>query len=128
MQLLDFGGQFRLLRHGTIQKFATGVVDFANLHDVDAVRAARHDADDGTVQRLGLTIKFMPFQWCNDVDRCSGQPHTAGNKLHGERLARAGGTEDRHVGIFVDACIEVVKADKGVVVLVHAQQHAVCIA
>lgn len=53
----------------------------------------------------------MPFQWCNDVDRCSGQPHTAGNKLHGERLACARGTEDRHVGIFVDACIEVVKAD-----------------
>ena len=28
-----------------------------------------------------------------DVDRCSGQPHTAGNKLHGERLACARGTE-----------------------------------
>ena len=70
----------------------------------------------------------MPFQRCNDVDRCSGQPHTAGNKLHGERLARAGGAEDRHVGIFVDACIEVVKADKGVVVLVYAQQHAVGVA
>ena len=125
MQLLDFGGQFRLLRHGAIQKFAAGVVDFANFHDVDAVWAARYDADDGTVQRLGLTIKFMPFQWCNDVDRCSGQPHTAGDKLHGERLARARGAEDRHVGIFVDACIEVVKADKGVVVLVYAQQHAV---
>ena len=121
MQLLDFGDQLRLLRHRTVQKFTAGVVDFANLHDVDAVRAARHDADDGTVQRLGLTIKFMPFQWCNDVDRCSGQPHTAGNKLHGERLARARGTEDRYVGIFVDAGIEVVETDEGVVVLVHAQ-------
>ena len=70
----------------------------------------------------------MPFQWCNDVDRCSGQPHTAGNKLHGERLARAGSAEDCYVRVFVDAGIEVVEADKGVVVLVHAQQHTVGIA
>ena len=97
------------------------MVDFANLHDVDAVRAARHNTDDGTVQRLGLPIKFMPFQWCNDVDRCSGQPHTPGDKLHGECLARAGSAEDCHIRIFIDAGVEVVETDEGVVVLVHAQ-------
>ena len=104
------------------------MVDFADFHDVDAVWAARYDADDGAVQRLGLTIKFMPFQWCNDVDRCSGQPHTAGNKLHGERLARTGSAEDCHVRVFVDVGVEVVEADKGVVVLVYAQQHTVGVA
>ena len=61
VQLLDFGGQFRLLRHRAIQQFAAGVVDFANLHDVDAVRAARHNTDDGTVQRLGLPVKLVTF-------------------------------------------------------------------
>ncbi len=35
---------------------------------------------------------------------------------------------DRHVRVFVDAGIEVVEADKGVVVLVHAQQHTVGVA
>ena len=128
MQLLDFGSQFRLLRHRTVQQFAAGVVDFANLHDVDAIRTARHDADDGAVQRLGLPVKLVTLQRSDDVNRCSRQPHTPGDQLHSERLARAGGAEDRHVGIFVDACIEVVKADKGVVVLVYAQQHAVGVA
>ena len=104
------------------------MVDFANLHDVDAVRTARNDANNGAVQRLGLTVKLVSFQRGNDVNRCSGQPHTAGNKLHGERLARTGSAEDCHVRVFVDVGVEVVEADKGVVVLVYAQQHAVCIA
>ena len=128
MQLLDFGGQFRLLRHRAVQQFAAGVVDFANFHDVDAIRAARHDADDGAVQCLGLTIKLVAFQRCDDVNRSSCQPHTAGDKLHGKCLARAGGAENRHICVFVDAGIKVVEADKGVIVLVHAQQYAVGIA
>ena len=128
VQLLDFGGLLRLLRHGTIQQFAAGVVDFANFHDVDTVRAARHDTDNGAVQRLGLTVKLVSFQRGNDVNRCSRQPHTPGDQLHGERLACAGGAENRHVCVFVDTGVEVVEADKRVIVLVHAQQYAVCIA
>ena len=121
MQLLDFGSQFRLLRHRTVQQFAAGVVDFANLHDVDAIRTARHDADDGTVQRLGLPVKLVTLQRSDDVNRCSRQPHTPGDKLHGECLARAGSAEDCHIRIFIDAGVEVVETDEGVVVLVHAQ-------
>ena len=69
VQLLDFGSQFRLLRHRTVQQFAAGVVDFANLHDIDAVRAARHNANNRAIQRFGLPVKFMAFQRCNNVDR-----------------------------------------------------------
>ncbi len=100
----------------------------ADIHDVDAVWAARYDADDGAVQCLGLPVKLMSFQRSDNVNGCSRQPHTPGDKLHGERLARAGSAEDCHVRVFVDAGIEVVEADKGVVVLVHAQQHTVGIA
>ena len=128
MQLLDFGGQFRLLRHGAIQQLTAGVVDFANLHDIDAVRAARHDTDDGAIQRLGLPVKLMSFQWCNDVDRRTRQPHTPGDQLHSERLARAGGAENRHICVFVDMGVEVVEADEGVIVLIHAQQYTVGVA
>jgi len=128
VQLLDFGGQFRLLRHRAVQQFAACVVDFANLHDVDAIRAARHDADDGAVQRLGLPVKLVTLQRCNDVNGCSCQPHTPGDKLHSECFACAGGAENRHIRIFIDAGTEVVQADKGVIVLVHAQQYAVGIA
>ena len=104
------------------------MVDFANLHDVDAIRAARHDADDGAVQRLGLPVKLVTLQRCNDVNGCSCQPHTPGDKLHSECFACAGGAENRHIRIFIDAGTEVVQADKGVIVLVHAQQYAVGIA
>ena len=128
MQLLDFGGQFRLLRHGTIQKFAAGVVDFANLHDVYAVRAARHNTDDGSIQCLSLSVKLVTFQRCNDVNRCSCQPHTPGNQLHSECLACTGGAEDCHICVFIDAGIEVVEADEGVIVLIHAQQYTVGVA
>ena len=70
----------------------------------------------------------MPFQWCNDVDRCSGQPHTAGNKLHGERFARARGTEDRHICVFIDAGVEVIETDERVIIFIHTQQYAVGVA
>ena len=104
------------------------MVDFADLHDVDAVWAARYDADDGAVQCLGLPVKLMSFQRSDNVNGCSRQPHTPGDKLHGERLARAGSAEDCHVRVFVDTGIEVVEADEGVIVLVHAQQHTVGVA
>lgn len=97
-------------------------------YDVDAIRAARHDADDGAVQRLGLPVKLVTLQRCNDVNGCSCQPHTPGDKLHSECFACAGGAENRHIRIFIDAGTEVVQADKGVIVLVHAQQYAVGIA
>ena len=128
MQLLDFGSQFRLLRHRTVQQFAAGVVDFANFHDVDAIRTARHDADDGAVQRLGLPVKLVTLQRSDDVNRCSRQPHTPGDQLHSERLARAGGAENRHICVFVDMGVEVVEADEGVIVLIHAQQYTVGVA
>ena len=80
------------------------------------------------LQCLGLPVKLMSFQRSDNVNGCSRQPHTPGDKLHGERLARAGGTEDCHIRIFIDAGVEAVEADKGVVVLVHAQQHAVGVA
>ena len=56
------------------------------------------------------------------------RPHTPGDQLHGERLARAGSAEDCHVRVFVDAGIEVVEADEGVIVLIHAQQYTVGVA
>jgi len=121
VQFLNLSGQLRLLRHGTIQQFAAGVVVFANLHDVDTVRAARHDANNGAFQRLGLPIKLMPFQRCNDVNRCSSQPHTAGDKLHGERLASAGGAEDCHICVFIDAGVEVIETDERVIIFIHTQ-------
>ena len=104
------------------------MVDFADLHDVDAVWAARYDADDGAVQCLGLPVKLMSFQRSDNVNGCSRQPHTPGDQLHSERLARAGGAENHHICVFVDMGVEVVEADEGVIVLIHAQQYTVGVA
>ena len=82
----------------------------------------------GLVDAVHTLVKLVAFQRCDDVNRSSCQPHTPGDKLHGKCLARAGGAENRHICVFVDAGIKVVEADKGVVVLVHAQQYAVGIA
>ena len=47
--------------------------------------------------------------------------------MHGEGLARAGGAEDCHVCVLVDAGIEYIHDNQGVVVLVYPQKDAVVV-
>ena len=55
-------------------------------------------------------------------------PQAQGHQLHGEGLSRTAGTQDGHIGIFVEPGIEDVHHNQGVVVLVDPHGDAVVIA
>ena len=61
----------------------------------------------------------MPFQGGDDEHLYVPAAHPKRHELHGEGLARAGGSQDSHVRVLVDAGIEDIHDDQRVVVLVH---------
>ncbi|KAF5035211.1 hypothetical protein DSECCO2_588030 [anaerobic digester metagenome] len=73
-------------------------------------------------------VQFMPFEGCEDKNLNTLAAHPKCHKLQRKSLACAAGSQNRQVGVFVDAAVEDVHDDKRVVVLVDAQQNAVIVA
>ena len=76
VELLDFGGQFGELDPRPVQKLADRPIHLADLHHIDAVRAGRGNLDELPAHIGTGTVKFMPFQRCNNENGNVFPPHS----------------------------------------------------
>lgn len=128
VQLLNLTGKHGLINVRRIQQIGDRSICPADLHDVDTVRGCRGDLNELTADVVAGTVEFVAFQRCDDKGLDVLPPHTERHQLHRKGLTGTGGTEDRHVCVFIDAAIEDVHNNQRIVMLVDPEQNAVIIA
>ena len=125
MESLDFGSQLRAFDAGAIQHFFHGLIYLADLQHVDTAFGGGGDADELAACVDAGTVELVAFQGCQHENLYAFAPHTERHQQDQKGLARAAGAAYGNVGVLIDLGIEDVDDDRGVVVLVQAEQDAI---
>ena len=127
MKLLDLLCQDRVVIHDAVDDFVRPEVLLPDLHDIDALPGSGADGDILAADVAACSQEFVAFQRRDDEDLSALPTHSERDQLQRERLARAAGTKQNHVGVLVRSAVEDIHDHQTVVVLVDAQKDPVLV-
>ena len=95
-----------------------------DLHNVNAVRRTRGNADELTTDSVTSPSKLVSLNRSHNVTLNATHSHTQGKKLQRECFAGATGTNEVQVGVFIFLGVEQVHNAQRVIMTVDTKQHA----